>query len=68
MNENFPKPNNNLENQEKHTPLQLVRFAEFMASKFESTPDTKEGQIKYNEDQKERFLKIVDFYLPHFSF
>lgn len=59
MNENFPKPNNNLENQEKHTPLQLVRFAEFMASKFESAPYTKEGQIKYNEDQKERFLKIA---------
>ncbi len=59
MNESFPKPNSNLENQEKHTPLQLVRFAEFMASKFELTPDTKGGQIQYNEDQKEKFLKIA---------
>jgi len=59
MNENFPKPNNNLENQEKHTPLQMVRFAEFMASKFEPTAETKEGQIQYNEDQKEKFLKIA---------
>jgi hypothetical protein len=59
MNENFPKPNNNLEGQEKYTPLELVRFAEFMASKYEYTPDTKGGQIQYKEDQKEKFLKIA---------
>lgn len=57
--EGFPKPDNSLEGQEKYTPLELVRFAEFMASKFEYTPDTKGGQIQYKEDQKEKFDRIT---------
>ena len=54
----------NLENKtvpspEPHTPLELMRLAEFMASKYEYTNQTKGKDIKYKEEQQEKFLKIA---------
>lgn len=41
-----------------HTPLELMRFAEFMASKYELTSDTKERDVQYKNENREKFLKI----------
>lgn len=43
---------------EPHQPLTLLRYAEFMASKYQNTPQTKDWMLQYNDDNKEKYKKI----------
>ena len=43
---------------ELHKPLTLLRYAEFMASKYQNTPQTKDKKLQYNDDMKEKYKKI----------